>query len=338
MDITTLGIDIAKNVFQLHGVDGTGQTVLTQRITRKKLSEFIAQLPSCLIGMEACSSSNYWARKFISFGHAVKLMSPQFVKPYVKSNKSDRNDAEAICEAVTRTNMRFVPIKTVAQQDIQCLHRMRSRLIQERTALVNQVRGLLAEYGIVIAKNIGNVRTMLPSITEDADNELTFFGRALFNDLYNELVEKDEKIKLYDKKIDVISNENSICKKLKEISGVGPLTATAILSAVGDVSVFKNGREMSAWLGVVPRQCSSGNKQRLLGISKRGDKYIRMLLIHGARAVIFRCKNKDDAKSTWVSQLVTRCGVNKAAVALANKNARIIWATIKSETSFKAAA
>lgn len=338
MHITTLGIDIAKNVFQLHGIDDKGRTILTKRLSRNKLSEFIAQLPSCLIGMEACGGANYWARKFTNFGHLVKLMSPQFVKPYVKSNKTDRNDAEAICEAVTRPTMRFVPIKEIAQQDIQCIHRVRSRLIQERTALVNQIRGLLAEYGIVIVKNIGNVRSMLPEIIEAADNELSFSGRELFNNLYLELQGKDAKIRLYDKKLDTISKENQVCKKLRTIDGIGVLTATAILAAVGNASVFKNGREMSAWLGLVPRQHSSGNKQKLLGISKRGDRYIRMLLVHGARAVIFRCKNKEDAKSKWVAQLVARCGNNKAAVALANKNARILWAMLKAEEDVKIAA
>ena len=301
MNITTLGIDIAKNVFQLHGVDKDGKTVLTKTLSRTKLLEFVANLTRCLIGMESCGSSNYWARKFISFGHTVKLMSPQFVKPYVKSNKNDKNDAEAICEAVARPNMRFVCVKKVEQQDIQSIHRIRTRLAEERTALANQIRGLLAEYGIVIPKNIGNIRSNLPAILEDGANELSAIGRETFLELYNELADKDKKILVYDKKIKLICSQNSQCKALTEISGVGHITGTAILAAVGDAAVFKNGREMAAWLGLVPKQCSSGGKERLLGISKRGDKYLRSLLIHGARAVVFKNKIKMTPKVNGLS-------------------------------------
>jgi transposase len=338
MNITTLGIDIAKNVFQLHGVDQDSKTVLTKRLSRAKLLEFVTNLNPCLIGMESCGGSNYWTRKFIAAGHIVKLMSPQFVKPYVKSNKNDKNDAEAICEAVARPNMRFVCVKQIEQQDIQSIHRIRTRLVAERTALANQIRGLLAEYGIVIPKNIGNIRSNLPEILEDGANELSGIGRETFKDLYDELVDKDKKILAYDKKIKLICNQNAKCKKLTEISGIGPITATAILAAVGDARVFKNGREMAAWLGLVPKQCSSGGKERLLGISKRGDKYLRSLLIHGARAVIFKHKNKDDTKSKWAKQLVERRGINKAVVAVANKNARIIWAKLTGAQPWQAAA
>ncbi len=288
----------------------------------------------CLIGMEACGGSNHWARTFIKLGHNVKLMSPQFVKPYVKSNK---NDAEAICEAVSRPNMRFVSVKSLEQQDIQSIHRVRSKLIQERTALVNQIRGLLSEYGIVFPKNIANIRKMLPKLLENAENELTFLARELFQDLYYELKEKDKKIKIYDKKIEAICDQNEVCQRVKEIEGIGVLTATALIATIGDASVFKNGREMSAWIGLVPKQHSSGGKDKLMGISKRGDKYLRYLLIHGARAAIFRCKNKDDKKSKWVANLIERRGMHKAIVALANKNARIAWALMAKNIEYKIA-
>jgi len=326
MNVTTLGIDIAKNIFQLHGVDKNGKTVMKKRVSRKKLPEIMVQLPSCLVGMEACGGSNYWSRRFKDMGHEVKLISPQFVKPYVKSNKNDAHDAEAICEAVTRPNMRFVSVKTINQEDIQAIHRIRSRLIKERTALVNQIRGLLAEYGIVIAQGVNNVRGLLPDILEDGDNELSELGRRLFASLLEELRTIDLKIATYDKEVEQICKNSDISKKLIKVRGVGPLIATAIESVIGDAKLFKNGREMAAFLGLVPKQHSSGNKQRLLHISKRGNKYLRTLLIHGARAVLFRGKNMPKKQREWLDALVERRGINRTVVALANKNARILWA------------
>ena len=328
MNVTTLGIDIAKNVFQIHGVDMHGKAVMKKRVSRKKLPEVMAQFPACLVGMEACSGSNYWARKFKEMGHEVKLISPQFVKPYVKSNKNDVHDAEAICEAVGRPNMRFVAAKNIEQQDIQAIHRIRSRLIKNRTAVVNQIRGLLAEYGIVIAQGITKVRKELPCILEDAENELSILGRELFADLYLELQEYDKQVAKYDLKIKQICRSNNVCKLLVKLPGVGPLIATAIVSAIGDAKIFRNGREMSAFLGVVPRQYSSGGKQNLLGISKRGDRYLRCLLIHGARAVLYRTKNLSKKKADWFTSLIERRGRNRAIVAFANKTARLIWAVM----------
>jgi transposase len=338
MSISSLGIDLAKNVFQLHGTNDLGKVVLTKRLSRAKLPKFVAKLSPCLIGMEACGSANYWARKFKSFGHEVKLISPQFVKPYVKTNKNDFNDAEAICEAVTRPNMRFVPIKKVSQQDMQSLHRIRSQLIQSRTAKANQVRGLLAEYGIVIPKDIHNVRKMLPIILEDVENELSCLMRRELHNLYTDLLNLDNRIEKEEIAIKEIYNSNESCKRISEIEGIGMLTATAVVSAIGDPSTFKNGRAFSAWLGLVPKQSSSGNKQMLLGISKRGDKYLRSLLVHGARSVVYRANSKSDKRSIWISELKKRRGANKTCVAVANKNARIIWAVLSKNEEYRKAA
>jgi len=335
-DVTTLGIDLAKNVFQLHGADERGKKVLSRRVQRSRLLEHIANLPPCLIGMEACGGSHYWARKFREFGHEVKMMSPQFVKPYVKSNKNDAADAEACCEAVTRPTMRFVPIKEVAQQDVQALHRVRSRLMKQRTQLTNQVRGLLAEYGIIIAKGIASLRRKLPDILEDAENELTPESRELFQDAYDELLVLTQKIDKYEKKLDTMAKTDESCKRLLTIPGIGAKTATAFKASVGGAEVFTRGRQLSAWLGLVPKQNSSGDKIRLGKISKRGDRYLRCLFVHGARAVLKTVKKKKDPYSLWIKELIARCGFNKAAVAVANKNVRIAWALLRNETVFDA--
>jgi len=337
MNITALGIDIAKNVFELHGVDSKGKTVLKKTISREKLPEFMANLPSCLIGIEACGGSHYWARKFKKMGHETKLMNPQFVKPYVKSNKNDSHDAEAICEAVQRPTMRFVGIKAVEQQDIQAVHRIRARLVSERTALVNQIRGLLAEYGIVIAQGVQQLRKKLPIILEDTDSELSHYGRELFSDLLTQFYNVDLKIDEYDARIEKICKQSKICQRLTQITGVGALTATAMVASVGDAKVFKNGREMAAFLGLVPKQHSSGGKQVLLGISKRGDRYLRCLLVHGARAAVTRAKNLPPRRGAWINALIERRGRNRAIVALANKNARTMWALMVSDKEYRVA-
>ena len=330
MDIKTLGIDLAKNVFQLHGVNKASKVVLRKRITRAKLAEFMANLPPCLIGMEACGSAHHWARKFQDMGHTVRLMAPQFVKPYIKSNKNDMNDAAGICEAVSRPSMRFVPIKNVEQQDLQSLHRVRSQSVKQRTAQANQIRGLLSEYGIILPEGISHISRELPSILEDAENLLTFLTREIFADLYKKFTSLTSTVEDYTKKIERIAKEDKRCQRLTKIEGIGPLGATAIVAAVGNASVFKNGRELAAWLGLVPRQHSSGNRIRLLGINKNGNTYIRTLLIHGWRAVVNVCDKKKDARSCWIKDKKERCGFNKAAVAVANKNARIIWALLTS--------
>jgi transposase len=335
MNVIALGIDIAKNVFQLHGINANGQVVLQKKLSREKLLKFIAQMPTCKIGMESCGGSNYWAKQFQALGHEVKLISPQFVKPYVKSNKNDMRDAEAICEALTRPNMRFVSIKTLEQQDIQAIHRVRSRVIKERTALVNQIRGLLAEYGIVVAQGVSHVRKGLPIIVEDLENKLTQVSKKLFNNLLCELRDKDTKVKEYDNEIKQICQRFDTCKRIMKIEGVGALTATAVVATIGDATIFKNGREMAAFIGLVPRQYSSGGKEKLLGISKRGDRYLRCLLIHGARAAVTRSKNLPDKKATWLKSVEERRGRNRATVALANKNARIMWAMMVNKSEYK---
>jgi transposase len=298
---------------------------------------FMNQLKPSLVGLEACGGAHFWKRKFELMGHTVKLMAPQYVKPYVKTNKNDMSDAEAICEAVTRPNMRFVPAKSKEQQDVQCLHRIRQGWIAERTGLVNRIRGMLAEYGVVVAKSVGKLRSALPEILADDTNELSSFGRELFGELYLEVLHLDEKIAGCDLKIGRIFRQNQKAQRLAKIEGIGPITSTALLAAVSDARVFKNGRQMSAWLGLVPKQHSSGGKNILMGISKRGDVYLRTLLIHGARAVLKYAESKTDPRSLWIQELIKRKGVHKASVAVANKNARIAWVLLANEEEYKKA-
>ena len=338
MEITTIGVDLAKNVFQVHGMNERGKAVVRKRLSRDKFLTFFANLPPCLVAMEACGSSNFWARRLKALGHDARLISPQFVKPYVKTNKNDFNDAEAICEAATRPQMRFVPLKSIEQQDIQAVHRMRQLLVQQRTALVNQARGLLKEYGVVIPAGIRQFRYALPGVLEDAENELTDLTRQLMADLHQRLLEIDRQISDYEDHIERLSRQRPICQRMQKVEGVGVLTATALMATVGDAKVFKNGRQMSAWLGLVPRQYSSGEHNRLFGISKRGDTYVRTLLIHGARSVLRRCKNKGDPKSRWLQSLIERRGFNRACVALANKNARTLWALMAHGDDYRVAA
>lgn len=330
--ITTLGIDLAKDSFYLHGVDENGAIVIKKPVSRAKLSKEIVKLSPCLIGMEACGSAHYWARKFKDFGHEVKLMSPQFVKPYVKSNKNDSNDAEAICEAVTRPSMRFVGVKSLKQQDIQSLHRVRSHFVKERTALMNSIRGLLAEYGVVFPKGMKALKEVLSSSSEYG---LTNSMEAICKDYLKELDNKNKQIDRYEKKIEAIFASNEVCKRIESIPGIGKQTATILYTLLGDEgSSFKNGREFAAYLGLVPKQCSTGSRQTLLGISKRGDKYTRSLLVHGGRSVVYHAKKKDDSRSKWIQNLLEKKGVNKTVVAIANRNARIAWAIVKNETTY----
>jgi len=325
MNISLVGLDIAKSIFHLVGLNQAGKPVKKKMLKRLHLLRFFSQLDPCTIVMEACGSANYWAREFQKQGHQVKLIAPQYVKPFVKGNKNDYNDALGIAEAGQRPNMRFVPIKALEQQDIQMVHRLRERLVKNRTALVNQIRGLLAEYGIVIKKGIYAIRAELPFILEDADNGLTVMSRESFNTLYEELLELNEKHQACEKKVIEINKGNEICQRLDEVIGIGPVTATAVYAAVGDGRDFENGRHFSAWIGLVPKQHSSGGKANLLGISKRGNTYLRTLFIHGARAVLRYVDDKDDRFSRWASALVERRGKNKACVAVANKLARMAW-------------
>lgn len=328
MKVTTLGIDLAKSIFRLHGVDDRGTVVLRRQVTRKQLLPLLANLPSCLVGMEACAGAHYWAREIGKLGHTGRLMSPHFVAPYRKSQKNDCNDAAAICEAVGRPSMRFVPVKSAGQQDVQALHRIRFQLIKWRTALANEIRGLLAEYGIVIAKGIGPLRRQLPLILEDGENCLS----GLFREVLSEMAERfkliDQRIRQYDLKVEHIFRQDERCQRLAKVEGVGSLIATALVAAVGNAHEFKSGRELSAWLGLVPRQHSSGGRNVLLGISKRGDRYLRTLLIHGARAAVRVVERRRDPRSIAINRLKLRHGANVAAVALANHNARVLWALL----------
>jgi transposase len=328
MNITTIGIDLAKSVFQVHGADKAGQMVIQRRLNRTKVLEFFIQLPPCLIGMEACSSAHYWARKLQEQGHEVKLMAPQFVKPYVKANKTDVADAEAICEAVTRPSMRFVPIKSVNQHTVLSLHRARSGFVKTRTAQANQIRGLLGEFGIVIPQGISHVARYLPNIIEDSENELPLVFRELLLRLRSHLLELNRQIQEIEDQIAIWHKNNEDSQRIAEIPGIGALTASALVASIGDAKCFKNGRELAAWLGLVPRQHSSGGKPLLLGISKRGDAYLRTLMVHGARSVVRVAANKQTPTDAWTNELSDRRHMNVVSVARANKNARIVWALL----------
>lgn len=335
MKITTIGIDLAKAVFQIHGIDGRGKVAVRRQLKRSEMSSYFSNLEPCLIGMEACGGAHYWARKLDGYGHTVKLMAPQFVKPYVKTNKNDMADAEAICEAVTRLNMRFVAVKTVEQQAILSVHRARQGFVKARTAQGNQIRGLLSEFGIVIPQGIRLIMRQMPEILGDGENGLPGTMRNLLDRLTENLKEMDRQAKELEAQIQLWHRENAASRKLADIPGLGPITASAIVATVGDAREFKNGRQLAAWMGLVPRQHSSGGKQTLLGISKRGDSYLRTLMIHGARAVIRFSKNTA-AQESWLSKLMARRNKNVAAVALANKNARVVWALLANDRAFHA--
>jgi len=332
--VVALGIDLAKNVFQLHGVDVSGKTVLRKRVMRDQLAAILANLPPCLIGAEACGGAHHFARLAQAQGHTVRLMSAQYVKPYVKSQKNDCADAEAICEAVGRPNMRFVPVKTSEQQDVQAIHRVRAQLMKWRTMLTNQARGLAAERGFIARQGVSGFKRALPLWCESP--QMSDVLRELLLDLRERLDQLEERIHRLDVQLQRIANTDDRAKRLRAIEGIGPITASALVAALGDPASFKNGRHVSAWLGLVPRQDSSGGKPRLLGLSKRGDRYLRTLLIHGARTVIQHCATKTDARSRWLQDLKARAGVNKAACALANKNARIAWALLARGQSYRA--
>ncbi|HMY01276.1 MAG TPA: IS110 family transposase [Agitococcus sp.] len=328
--IKRIGIDLAKDVFQIHGVDSEDQKVLTRKLKRREFLDFFATKvdPNCLIGMEACASAHHWARQLIKLGFIVKLIPPQYVKPYVKRNKNDANDAEAICEAVSRPTMSFVPVKTLEQQDIQSLHRVRCERVKQRTAIANQIRGLAAEYGIVAPLRLNNLRSKIPLWLEDAENGFSIPFRAMLNELNDQLKSLDNSIKEFDRQITEIANREPACRKLQTLPGVGPITATALYAAIGDGTQFSSGRQLGAWLGLTPRQHSSGGKEVLMNISKRGNAYLRTLFIHGARSAALVIEKKDTAIAQWFTRLATRRPKNVAVVALANKNARIAWAIL----------
>ena len=336
MKITSVGIDLAKNVFQVHAVDERGKTVLRRQLRRDQMAAFFANLSPCLIGMEACGSAHYWARTLQSFGHTARLMSPQFVKPYVKSNKNDVADAEAICEAVARPNMRFVPVKSVEQQAVLSLHRVRQGFVKARTAQANQIRSLLGEFGLIMPAGISHIARRVPGLLEDPSNPVPGSLRRLITRLTEHLKDLDQLVDEFETQIKAWHRSSELSMKLEKIPGIGPLGASALVASIADATSFDNGRQLSAWLGLVPRQHSSGGKPTLLGISKRGDVYLRTLLIHGARSAILAAQRKAVNSNVWLAGLLDRRHPNVAAVALANKNVRTVWALLAHGRQFRA--
>ena len=336
MNTKVVGLDIAKNIFHLYSLEANGKAT-KKKLKRAELLRFFANTPVSLIGMEACGGAHYWARELTKLGHDVVLLNARYVKGFVVGNKNDFNDAQAIHEAVLRPNKRVVKVKTEEQQDMQLLHNIRQDLVDQRTALVNQLRGLLMERGIVIAKGINYVRKELPFILEDAENGLTHLSRELFAEQYQKLKELDKTIKSHDQRIARLCQQNQLSKRFLAVPGVGIITASIMAADSGDGKAYAGSRDYAASLGVVPKQHSSGDKQVYLGISKRGNRYIRKMLIHGARSVLKTCRNKTDKLSVWLQALIERRGFNKATVALANKNARILWAMANKDQDYQVA-
>lgn len=335
MSIITVGIDLAKNVFAVHGVDETGKAVLVKpKVARDRLLELVVQLPPCLIGMEACSGAHHWARLFRAHGHTVKLMAPKFVTPYRMSGKRGKNDAAdaaAICEAVTRPKMRFVPIKDVDQQATLCLHRTRQGFVTERTAVYNRIRGLIAEFGVVLPLKIERLRHDILSQLE----ELPGWVNRCVGDLLAHADTLEERIAEYDKAIAQVARQDERSRRLMRLAGIGPNTATALLASIGAGHDFKHGRQVAAWIGLVPSQYSSGGKTRLGWITKTGDAYLRGLLVMGARSILAGLGDKQDRFSRWARSLVERRGYWKAVVAIAAKNARLAWAVLRYGDEFR---
>jgi len=346
LNITTIGVDIAKNYIQIHGATNKGKTLLKKRLPRKNFLNFMANIPPCLVGMEACGGAHYWAIELKKLGFDVRLMSPQKVKKYLDTHiKNDERDAAACAEAVGRDNMTFVSIKTLEQTSIQSIHRIRSFYIRQRTALMNMIRGLLLEHGIAIKKSKCALIKKLNELV-DADNKsLDEENRWCFQSLYDHLKKLDSQVDEQTQKLKTLAKKDELCQRLRTIEGIGEITSTALIAKIGNGSDFKNGRELSAYLGLVPKQHSSGDTQRLLGITKHGGRYIRQLLVHGGRSVVQAARRinkitgqyaKQDPHSQWVRKLSDRLGTNKTSVAIANKNARMVIALLKNKTTFNA--
>ena len=336
MEIIRVGVDLAKDVFQVHGVDCREHAVWQKRLRRNTwLTELQRHVPEgAEIGLEACAGAHHWGRELVARGYQVKLMAPQFVKPYVKSNKSDRNDAAAVCEAMSRPSMRFVALKSCEQQDIQAVHRVRSELIKQRTAKANQIRGLVGEYGLVSPLSIHALRASLPRWLEDAENGLSPRFRRLLAGLAEDLRHLDKRINEQDGELAVLAKELPAAKQLMTLRGVGPVTATALAAALGSGHAFARGRDFAVTLGLTPKHHGTGGKERILGISKRGDAYLRTLLIHGARAAVRAAKGKTDPLSRWINELLERRHTNVVVVALANKTARMAWALVRHDRDY----
>lgn len=344
-DLTTIGIDIAKNNIQLHGADDRGNVMFKKRLSREKFLPFMVNLPKCLVGMEACGGAHYWARELIKLGFDIKLMSPLKVKKFVENNKNDAKDAQACAEAVVRANMEFVPIKTEAQLTIQSVHRVRSFYIKQRTGMMNMMRGLLLELGIAIPKGKAALVKKLKELLDVQDNQLIGKSKNLFQKTYDDLKHLDKAIDDYTSQLEKLSEDDELCQRIQTIAGIGPISSTALIAKIGNGSEFQKGRDLSAYLGLVPKQHSSGERQVLRGISKHGDRYLRQLLIHGGRSSVKASLRKDkhtelyckqDEHSQWIRKLTERVGINKASVAVANKNARMVVALLKNNTTFQA--
>ncbi len=335
-EISRIGIDFGKHVYQVCGMDSSGTVVLQRRVKAPRLMELMARLKPCLVGLEACGSAHYWVEKVKALGHDVRMMSPQFVRPYVKSNKSDYHDAEAICEAVSRPTMRFVPYKTPERRALQQVHRSREMMVCHRTRLANQLRGFLREYGIELPQGIAVVKREVPVIATDAERALPGAFRALLCMQHEALMQADKQVADLTAMLERESKENPLCDRLRSIPGIGPIVSTALVAAVGDGWAFSGAREMAAWIGLVPRQASTGGRTVLLGISKRGDRYLRALLIHGARSVVRTAhKGKQTRLKQWAQEVKRRRGSNIATVAVANKLARIAWAVLRREEAYQ---
>jgi transposase len=334
-EVITIGLDIAKHVFQVHGVDEVGTVVIRRKLRRADVLQFFEGLGPCLVGIEACATAHHWARSIMAAGHRVKLMPPTYVKPYVKRQKNDATDAEAICEAVTRPTMRFVPVKGEEQQGILILHRTRELLIRQRTMLINALRGHLAEFGIVMAQGRAGVSTLVTLVEDDEHELIPAIAREALLAVADQLRDAHERVAAIERKIVSWHRSNEQSRQLETIPGIGPITASAIAATITDASLFRSGRELAAWIGLVPRQNSSGGKERLGHISKKGDPYIRRLLVIGAHAVLRFARNGKATTTKWAAALLARKPYKLAAVALANKMARIVWALMTKHEEFK---
>ncbi|HUT49654.1 MAG TPA: IS110 family transposase [Alphaproteobacteria bacterium] len=328
MDVITIGVDLAKTVFQIHGVDATGETVVRKQLRRRQVLPFFKKLAPCLVGMEACATAHHWARQLEALGHEVRLMPPRYVKPYVRRNKNDAADAEAICEAVTRPTMRFVAVKSAEQQSVLMLHRTRALMVRQRTMLVNAIRAHLAELGIVARVGLPQVKALLAVIADEADDRLPPLARSCPQGLAAQLMSLEGEITAAGQRIHAWHRSNEASRRLETIPGIGPITASALAATITDPSLFRSGRELAAWIGLVPRQNSTGGKARLGRISKQGDPYLRWLLVVGAMTVIRHAKRRGTA-NPWLAELIAHKPTKVAAVALANKLARIAWALLR---------
>lgn len=335
MNITTVGLDLAKMIFQVHGADKDGNPVMRKKLRRGQMLRFFGSLPPCLVGMEACASSHYWARELQALGHEVRLIPPQYVKPFVKTNKNDASDAEAICEALLRPTMRFAPIKSAEQQSVLMLHRARELLVRQKTMLINALRSHCGEFGFVVAQGASKVAELIIVIEDHKDNRLPQFAREVLGSLVEQLRMVQAQISVLEKKLKIWHRASEASRRLEMIPGVGEITATALVATIGDASQFRSGRQLAAWLGLVPRQNSSGGKQKLGRISKRGDGYLRKLLVHGARTVLLWSRRKKENRSAWLEALLARRPTNVVLVAMANKTARVVWVLLSRQETFR---